>query len=159
MIVLITTSERAGECAKLLAAELKEKAVCCRSIGEGRRLLRTSESSVVVLDQLLAETDEDELERLVAEVTSPLVIVNLAISAPKRVAGQVRAAIRRARQERAAIERRVVTEFRSDLNSTVTGILLASQLALSAPGLPEAAEEKLRSVFRLAKDLRAHLRG
>lgn len=86
-------------------------------------------------------------------------MVNLAISAPKRVVAQVRAAMRRAEHEREAMQRSVVSEFRGELNSTVTGILLASQLALNEPGLPEGVQEKVRSVYRLAMDLREHLRA
>ena len=158
MIVLVTASERAGECAKLLASELKEKSLCCRTLGEARRLAHSDGKSVVVLDQLLAEAEGDELDRLDAELTSPLVMVNLAISTPKRVVAQVRAAMRRAEHERAAMQRSVISEFRDELNSTVTGILLASQLALNEPGLSETAQEKVRAVYRLANDLREHLR-
>ena len=159
MIVLITASERAGECVKLLTSELKEKSLCCRTLNEARRLVRSDGKSVVVLDQLLAESEGEELDRLAAELASPIVMVNLAISAPKRVVAQVRAAMRRAEHEREAMQRSVVSEFRRELNSTVTGILLASQLALNEPGLPEGAQEKVRSVYRLAKDLREHLRA
>ncbi len=159
MIVLITASERACECVKLLSSELKEKSLCCRTLNEARRLVHTNEKSVVVLDQLLAESEVEELDRLAAELTSPLVMVNLAISAPKRVVAQVRIAMRRAEHEREAMQRTVVSELRGELSSTVTGILLASQLALNEPGLSETAQEKVRAIYRLAKDLRAHLRA
>ena len=159
MILLVTNSERAGECAKSLAAALKQKTQCCSSLTEARRLLRARGENVVVLDQALVAPDEVGWERLESELSTPPVLVNFAISSPRRVVAQVQAALARAQRERAAARKALASEFRSELTSTVTGILLSSQLALAVPELPADAVEKLRSVYKLATDLRLRLRA
>jgi len=157
MILLVTTAERAGEYAKSLTAALREKAQCCSSLAEARRLLRASGKSVVILDQVLAEAEDGAWERLETELSAPPVMVNFAISCPRRVVSQVQAALARAQREQAAARKAVASEFRGELTSTVTGILLASQLAMAVPQLPAEAVEKLRSVYKLATDLRVRL--
>ena len=49
--------------------------------------------------------------------------------------------------------------LRNDLNGTVTALLLSVELARKTSGLPLGADEKLRSVHELVKDLRRQLEG
>jgi hypothetical protein len=51
----------------------------------------------------------------------------------------------------------VLGRLHSELNGTVTALLLSSELALQAPDLPPAAAEKLKSVHELVKKLQKEL--
>jgi hypothetical protein len=50
-----------------------------------------------------------------------------------------------------------IGRLHSELNSTITALLLSSELALETPGLPAAATEKIESVHELVKKLRKQL--
>jgi hypothetical protein len=47
--------------------------------------------------------------------------------------------------------------LRSELNDTVTALLLSSELALDTPGLSGAASARIQSVHDLVKKLRSQL--
>jgi hypothetical protein len=83
--------------------------------------------------------------------------VNLAISGLDRLVREVRAAIERRKREEVAARRAVTGELHSELNSTITALLLHCELALEVPGLPATAAEKLQSAHQLVKKIRAQL--
>ena len=60
----------------------------------------------------------------------------------------------------AAIARRAATaEIENDLRTSVTGLLLESELALREPAIPPSLAPKLRHLVELAGDLRDRLQG
>jgi hypothetical protein len=61
--------------------------------------------------------------------------------------------------ERAAARRAAVTAVENDLKSSVTSLLLESELALREPAIPASLEPKLRHLVELAGALRERLRG
>jgi hypothetical protein len=83
--------------------------------------------------------------------------MNLAICGVERLAREVRAAVLRRRREEAAARQAAVATLHSELNGTVTALLLSCELALEAPGLSRAAAENLRSAHGLVKKLRSQL--
>jgi hypothetical protein len=50
-----------------------------------------------------------------------------------------------------------IGKLQSELNSTVTALLLSSELALESPGLPPAAAERIQSVHQLVIKFRQQL--
>jgi hypothetical protein len=53
--------------------------------------------------------------------------------------------------------RAAIGKLHSELNGTVTALLLSSELGLETPNMPPAAAERLHSVHDLVKKLRRQL--
>ena len=70
---------------------------------------------------------------------------------------EIRAALHRREREQLLARRAAAEAIESDLKSTVAGLLLNSQLALSGSEVPAALAEKLRLVADLAGNLRRQL--
>src|SRR6202163_854497 len=83
--------------------------------------------------------------------------VNLAISGMERLVREVRAALQRRQREEMRARQAAIGRLRSELNSTITALLLSSELALKPSDLPAAAAEKIESVHELVKKLRGQL--
>ena len=77
----------------------------------------------------------------------------------ERLVREVQAAMQRRRIEEAQARQAAIGEIRSELNDTVTALLLASDLSLETANLSAEAAEKLGSVRQLAEILRRQLEG
>ncbi len=120
--------------------------------------LRSGEYSAVVVDQNIIDSDPATMHSVLQHSgTAVSVQVNLAISSMERVTKEVKAALRRREIERLAAMKAAAASLRSELKGAVTGILLSSELALSVPALPPAAEIKIRFVRELAQTIRQQL--
>jgi hypothetical protein len=158
MILLVTPSERASECAAALHQATGEEVVAAESLARAATLLRAEGYLAVVLDQYLVETEPHEAENTLEHLgTSILVPVNLAISGMERLVREVRAALQRRQREEIRARQAAIGRLRSELNDTITALLLSSELALETAGLPVAAVEKIEAVHELVKKLRKQL--
>jgi hypothetical protein len=120
--------------------------------------LRAEGYLAVVLDPHLVETEPHEAENTLEHLgTAILVQVNLAISGLERLVREVRAALKRRQREEMRARQAAIGRLRSELNGTITALLLSSELALETPGLPAAAAEKLQAVHELVRKLRKQL--
>jgi hypothetical protein len=121
-------------------------------------LLRANCYEAVVFDQYLLETEPHETEITLGQMGLAIPIqVNLAISGSERVVREVCAALRRRQREESNARQAAIAQLQSELNGTVTALLLSSELALEIPGLPPEASEKLRSIHELVKQFRGQL--
>lgn len=160
MILLVSMSSKAEQCARALEAALRMKVERAASVERAAPRLRAQEYAAVVVDALEAERDPDGADMLLAQVGSAATVVaNFALSSAERIVREVNAAMRRQERHRKATASAACAALRNDLNETVTGILLSSELALQVPALPAAAEAKLRSVRELAVQLRQRLQA
>ena len=158
MILVVTPHLRADECAEALHQATSEEIVLAKSLCSAAALLRTESYLAVVLDQYLLETEPDQTDAIMQHLgTAILVHVNLAISGMERLAREVRAAVQRRRREEVAARRAAVSTLQSELNGTVTALLLSCELALGTPGLPSEAIEKMESAHGLVQKLRSQL--
>ncbi len=158
MILLVTPSERAAECAAALREAMGEGIVVAESLARAATLLRAEGYLAVVLDQYLVETEPHETGSTLEHLgTAILVQVNLAISGMERLVREVRAALQRRQREEVRARQAAIGRLHSELNSTITALLLSSELALETPGLPAAAAEKIEAVHELVKKLRRQL--
>lgn len=158
MILLVTPIVRANECARALQENTREEVVVAESLPQAATLLRSNSYLAVVLDQHILETEPDEIDTAMQHLGTAIPIqVNLAISGLDRLVREVRAAIERRKREEVAARRAVTGELHSELNGTVTALLLDCELALEVPGLPATATEKLQSAHELVKKIRAQL--
>jgi hypothetical protein len=158
MILLVTSSDRGGEAARAIEAATGEATIVAESLVQATTLLRERSYLALVLDQHLAETEPLEADTMLQHLdTAILVQVNLAISGRERLVRDVRGALRHREHEEALAWRAATSRLSSELNGTITALLLTVELALETSALPVAAGEKLQSVYGLVKKLRRQL--
>lgn len=159
MILLITVSGRGEDCARDVARATGEETRVAASLRKAGALLRAHEFSAVVVDQTVLDAEPAAVDScLQAAGTAIPIFVNFAISRTERVVSDVRAGLVRRERERTLAMRDAESRLRSELNGAVTGILLSSELALAQPALPAAVEDKLKSVYELASQMRSRLK-
>ena len=157
-ILLVAGIEGARNCADVLARQLDMEVV----IADGRKaalaLLRQREFAAVVVDETLAGCDPAAAEAIWdrAGLAIPLQI-NFALSGAGRLVREIRAALHRREREQELARRAAAAAVQSELKSTVAGLLLQSQLALSSSDAPSPIAERLKMVATLAGDLRRQL--
>ena len=157
-ILIVTGVEGARNCAAVVGAQLKMEVV----VAEGRKAalnaLRNREFSAIVVDDTMAECDPAAAEAIWehAGLAIPLQI-NFALSGASRLVREIRAALHRREREQTLARRAAAAAIESELKTTVAGLLLHSQLALSGAGIPSPVAEKLRVVADLAGSLRQQL--
>ena len=158
MILIVTPHLEAGACAEALRQATGEEIVLAESLGQAATLLRDESYLAVVLDQYLLETEPEETEMVMRHLGTAIPLrVNMAISGVERLAREVRAAVQRRKREEVAARSAAVSSLRSELNDTVTALLLSCELTLGVAGLPSAAVEKLQSAHELVNRLRSQL--
>jgi len=158
MILLVTPSERARECAAALHEATGEEVTVAESLARATTLLRAECYRVVVLDQYLLETEPHEAGSTLEHMGTAIPVqVNLAISGMERLVREVRSAVQRRQREEGQARHAAIGRLQSELNGTVTALLLSTELALKTPGLPQDASEKLESVYDIVKKLRRQL--
>jgi hypothetical protein len=120
--------------------------------------LRKQEYGVVILDESLAQCDPAAAEAIWehAGLAIPLQI-NFALSGAARIIREIRAALHRREREQARAHKAAAVAIEAEVKTTVAGLLLHSQLALSAGEMPSGIADKLRLVADLANSLRQQL--
>lgn len=158
-VLMITTMDGAENCARAIAGQIGAKVEVASSRRAGLLALRREQFGVVVVETNLVESDPDWADTLWANagLAMPLQI-NFALSGAARLAREVKAALQRLEGEQAIARRLVATEMENELKSSVTGLLLESELALREPAIPASLEPKLRHLVELAGTLRERLR-
>jgi hypothetical protein len=133
-------------------------------VAEGRKaalaVLRQKEFAAVVIDETIADCDPAAAEAIWerAGLAIPLQI-NFALSGAARLIRDIRAALHRRDREQMLARRAATQAIESELKSTVAGLLLQSELALSGSEASSPVAERLRMVANLAGNLRRQLAG
>jgi CheY-like chemotaxis protein len=157
-ILIVTGIEGARNCATVVGTQLGMEV----EVAEGRKAaltaLRHQEYVVVVVDETMAECDPSAAEAIWerAGLAIPLQI-NFALSGAARLIREIRAALHRREREQSLARRAASAAMETELKSTVAGLLLHSQLALSGGEVPSPVAERLRLVADLASNLRQQL--
>jgi hypothetical protein len=157
-ILIVTGIEGARNCAAVVGAQLAMDV----EVAEGRKAalaaLRRREYLAVVVDETMAECDPAAAEAICehAGLAIPLQI-NFALSGASRLVREIRAALHRREREQSLARRAAAAAIEAELKSTVAGLLLHSQLALSGSEVPAPVAEKMRVVADLAGNLRQQL--
>ena len=158
MILLATSSERGSELAIAIEAATGETLVVAESLVQATMRLRESSYLALVLDQHLAESEPRETDTMLHHLgTAVLVQVNFGISGQERLVREVRSALRHRQHEESLARRAAKSQLSSELNGTLTALLLTVELAIETEGASPAAGEKLQSIHCLAKKLRRQL--
>jgi hypothetical protein len=144
--------------ADLLSSRLGCSVVVAATHRAGISALRRRDYSVVVVDDCMAEGSPAAAELLWQSFGMAVPVqINFAFSGGSRLAREVQAAIGRREQQHMIALRAATSRLENDLKSTVTGLLLQSQLALAEPALSPELAGKLELVAELAGNLRRRL--
>lgn len=157
-ILFVTGMEGARNCADVVAKLLDMEVV----VAEGRRsalaLLRQREFAAVVMDETMATCDPAAAEAIWDRAGLAIPIqINFAVSGAARLVREVRAALHRRQREQEVARRAAAAAVESELKSTLAGLLLQSELALSGSDAASPVAERLKMVAALAGDLRRQL--
>jgi hypothetical protein len=157
-ILIVTGIEGARNCATVVGAQLGLEV----EVAEGRKsalgALRRHEFSAVVVDETMAECDPAAAEAIWEHsgLAIPLQI-NFALSGAARLTREIRSALHRREREQTLARRAAAAAIETELKTTVAGLLLHSQLALSGGEVSPPLADKLRMVADLAGSLRQQL--
>jgi CheY-like chemotaxis protein len=157
-ILIVTGIEGARNCADVVEKQLGMEV----EVAEGRKsalaALRRREFSAVVVDETMAECDPAGTEAVweSSGLAIPLQI-NFALAGASRLVRDIRAALHRREREQKLAHRAAAAAIETELKSTVAGLLLHSQLALSDSDVTAPIADKLRVVADLAGSLRQQL--
>lgn len=157
-VLIIATMDGAEKCAHSIAQQLGVHVEVAPSRKAGLAALRKAEFAVVVVEENLVEGDPEWADQVWdhAGLAMP-VQINFAISGCARLVREVKAALHRRDGEHRIARQVVAAEMENDLKSSVTGLLLESELALREPAVPASLEPKLRHLVKLAAALRERL--
>jgi hypothetical protein len=157
-ILVIVSNETANPVAAALRRDLDAQVLTAPNRRAGLAALRREEFAVVLLDEALTHGDDVHIDLLYQNAGAASVLeINFAISSAPRLLRQVRAAMARRGHDSAVARKAAASALESELNASLAGLLLESQLALreATPG----QAPKLRHLVELAGDLRDRLRA
>jgi signal transduction histidine kinase len=159
MILFISPYQNAPDCATLIERATKDQVTTVDNIREALALLRSQDFTAVIADENLLESTAGSMESLIQRIGPAIpVFLDIACLRPERVAQYVSAAFRRRQCEYNISRELAVAELRSELKSDLTGLLLASEMALKLSGKSEKCAEQLAIVLEIANKMRVTLR-
>lgn len=159
-VLLVTPMANAEDCASVIGRQLGLAVELAPNRRAALASLRRREYAVIVLDEALVESDPAGTEVLWQQAGPAVPLqLNLGISGCNRVLREVRAALQRREKELSLAMRAAAQLMEGEMNTTITGLLLQTQLALAEPDLPPGAVTKLQYVVELAGSLRKLLRN
>jgi hypothetical protein len=157
-ILMVTGIEGAANCAATVGAQLEMDVAVAQGRRDALTALRKREFLAVVIDETLAACDPAAADSICehAGLAIPLEI-NFALSGAARLVREIRSALHRREREQALARRAAAAAIETELNSTVAGLLLHSEIALAGSEVPPAVADRLRVVAGLAGSLRQQL--
>lgn len=160
MILFISPYQNAPDCATLIGRATKEEVTTVDNLRDAMAALRSKDFAAVVADENLLESTPGSMESLIQRLGPAIpVFLDIACLRPERVAQFVTAAFRRRQCEYNVARELAVAELRSELKSDLTGLLLASEMALKSSTKPEKCAEQMSVVLEIANKMRVTLRG
>lgn len=158
-VLLIAGIEGLEQCACALEQQIDVLVKVASGRREGLAAVRQLDFGVVVVEECMAEGDPVWADQLWSHLGSALPLqINFAISGSARLGREVKAALARRDGEQAIARRAVATELEDELKSSLTGLLLQSELALREPAVPSSLEPQLRQMVELAGAIQDRLR-
>jgi vacuolar-type H+-ATPase subunit F/Vma7 len=159
-VLIVARMAGVENCARVLAQQLQVEVQVATEREAAFSFLREREYGVIVVEESLAEGDPEWADRLWSRVGLAIPLqVNFAITGCARLGREVRAALLRSQNEQAVATRAVTAQIENELKSSVTGLLLAGELALREPSMPAALAPRVRHLVELATVIRERLRG
>ena len=151
-ILIIADEAFARGVADMLQRELDMAVEVVSTRRAGLAALRRGDYSLLLLEEGLAASDAEATELLYQKaLATPVLELNIALSGAPRVLRQVRAALTRRTYDQAQAREAAAIALHNELKSSLTGLLLESQLALREAQPGQSA--KLRHLVELAGNL------
>ena len=158
MILLIWSSERAQDCARVIEDTFQQRVQVAATLHEGCEHLRSEDYAAVLLDQWITEVEPGQADYLFHHLgTAVPVFVNFGISGVERVLRELRAAFNRRGRETMLARHNARLALRNELKDDVTALLLSCGMALEEPGLSETAITRLKQVEEAAAQIKGKL--
>jgi hypothetical protein len=158
MILLLTTSTRAKDCAAALEQGTGHKVHVSTTVPLALNRLQALEYDALAIDQSLLEADPRALDVLFNRCGMAIPLyVNLALHGRERIVREIQVGSRRIDGERSRAMRSAEQVLANQLRGNLTGILLNSDLALRQKSISADVAEKVQSVRELAEKMRTHL--
>ena len=156
-ILLIAHEREAAEAADELRKTLDRGVEIAETRRAGLAVLRRREFALVIIEESLAAADASQTELLYAAADgAPVLELPLLLHGTLRVVRQARGALHRRSQDQARARVAAAQKLQGELNSSLTGLLLQSELLLR--DAPPSMTPKLQHVVELAGELRERLR-
>jgi len=153
--LIITGIEGIEARAAELASRLKLTVEIASSRAAALRLLARRSYAIVILDQILAESDAEGAELIWknSDVAIPLQF-NFALAGSSRLEREVNGALTRREREQQLAVAAAAAALDDELKNAITGLLLESQLALAEDNIPPRVVTRLRTLCEIADRLR-----
>jgi hypothetical protein len=157
-VLLVTALSGVEQRAAALEQQLDLQVELAATREAAHALLREQAYAAIVIDEGLAESDPRGADLLwkMAGLAIPMQ-VNFALTGSARLVRDLRAALARREQEQALAMRAALSTMETELRTTVTGLLLHSQLALAEPAGSAQLQPKLKLMVELAGNLKQRL--
>ncbi len=157
-ILIVTGIEGAENCVAALSRLLEEPCELATSRKAAVKALKRAEFAAVVLDEGIVDNDPTGADMIWGNAGLAIPVqANFALAGAQRLAREIRMALVRRERERALSHQAAAAAIHTELKSTLSGLLLHSQLALADREVPAPLAEKLRVVVDLAGVLRQQL--
>ena len=158
MILLIWSSERAQDCARLIEDTFQQRVQVAATLHEGCEHLRLEDYAAVLVDQWITEVEPGQADYLFHHLgTAVPVFVNFGISGMERILRELRAAFNRRGRETMLARHNARLALRNELKDDVTALLLSCGLVLEEPGVNEAVVARLKQVEQAANQIKSKL--
>jgi hypothetical protein len=158
-VLMVSAADGAERCAAAVARQLNLTVEIAGNRRSALAAVRRGEYSVILVEESLAEGDPAWADLLAQNAGFALPMqVNFAINGCTRLVREVRSVLLRRERELALARQAAVTELQNELKSSVTGLLLQSELALREPSVPPELAPKLRQLVAMVGAIREQLR-
>jgi len=158
-ILIVSAAEGIERCATAVAQQLHLTVEIAGYRRAALAAVRRGEYSVILVDESLAESDPAWADLLAQNAGFALSMqINFATTGCARLVREVRSVLLRREHEMVLARQSAVATLQNELRSSVTGLLLQSELALREPSVPPALAPKLRHLVELAGVIREQLR-
>lgn len=156
-LLLVAPDPPAAAVAQVLRRELEARVQIAPHGRAALTALRREDFQLIVLEENLAAAEPDAATAVFAGAgTAPVLEINFGLCGVDRIVRQVRSALQRRAEDEAKARRAVTHSVQNELNASLAGLLLESQLALRGAG-PEILPT-LQHLIELASELREQLR-
>lgn len=158
MILLITHSSCSQRCAPAIEAVCRRPVHSCETLSDAVRHLRGTEVDLLVIDETVLNASPRTEEAVLENAGGAgIVILNFALTSAPRVAREAKAALRRVLADRERAVTAVAAALRGDIGTEVTGLMLATELALNSTNVPPELRPRLQVITKLARHLASKL--
>jgi hypothetical protein len=157
-VLLVTAMDDIESAAAALSDKLGMTVEIASTRAGALRLLERRSYAAVVLDQLLAESDQEAADLIWKRAGLAIPVqMSFALAGSARLEREVRGALARRKRELQLAGEAAAAAMDAELKDAVTGFLLESRLALAEENIPPPIQGRLQRMAAMAERLRDRL--